>query len=215
MDIIELMEKRHSVRSYMDKKIEDEKRRKIDDFVREINDESGLSIEVLYDEPTCFDSLLSRYGKFKNVKNYIAIVGNKKDSFKGGYFGEKLVLYCQSLGLNTCWVAMTHGKSKATIKEGESLLILIALGYGENEGVYHKSKPLEKLSKKDEENEIFDKGIYAASLAPTAINQQKFIFELKNGKVYAKSLFGFYTKIDLGIVVYHFEKVTGMKVNLI
>lgn len=215
MDILDLMEKRHSVRKYLDKAIEDEKRVKINDFVEGINKESGLSIQVLYDEADCFDSLLSKYGKFSNVKNYIAIVGDKKDSFKAGYFGEKLVLYCQSLGLNTCWVAMTHGKSKAIVKKGQSTLILIALGYGENEGVEHKSKPLEKLSKKDEDSEIFDKGVYAASLAPTAINQQKFLFELKNGEVYAKSLLGFYTKIDLGIAVYHFEKVTGMKVNII
>ena len=57
------------------------------------------------------------YGKFKNVKNYIAIVGSKNDQEKAGYYGEKIVLKCQEFGLNTCWVAMTHGKSKAEIKE--------------------------------------------------------------------------------------------------
>ena len=47
-------------------------------------------------------------------------------------------------------------------------------------------------------------------LAPTAMNQQKFLFELNGDKVSAKvSGFGFYTKIDLGIVKYHFEAATG------
>ena len=40
--------------------------------------------------------------------------------------------------------------------------------------------------------------------APTAMNQQKFYFELKEGKIKAKPGFGFYTKIDLGITKYNF-----------
>lgn len=46
-----------------------------------------------------------------------------------------------------------------------------------------------------------------------ARGQQKFLFELKNGVVTAKSLWGFYSKIDLGIVKYHFEAVTGHEVK--
>lgn len=156
---------------------------------------------------------MAHYGKFKNVKNYIAIVGSKNDQEKAGYYGEKIVLKCQELGLNTCWVAMTHGKSQAKIKRGQKLLIIISLGYGETQGVPHKSKPITELSKVDENTEWFQNGIEAVSLAPTAMNQQKFIFELKNGNVFAKSLGGFYSKIDLGIVKYHFEIATGHEVN--
>lgn len=45
--------------------------------------------------------------------------------------------------------------------------------------------------------------------APTAMNQQKFYFELKEGKIKAKPGFGFYTKIDLGIAKYNFEIGAG------
>ena len=62
-------------------------------------------------------------------------------------------------------------------------------------------------------NEWFEKGMEAVSLAPTAVNQQKFYFELKNGIVTAKNLGGFYSRIDLGIVKYHFEVVTGHEVK--
>ena len=62
---------------------------------------------------------MAHYGKFENVKNYIAIVGNKNNQEKAGYYGEKIVLKCPELGLNTCWVAMTYGKSKAEIKRGQ------------------------------------------------------------------------------------------------
>lgn len=126
---------------------------------------------------------------------------------------EKNVLKCQELGLNTCWVAMTHGKSKAEIRRGQKLLIIISLGYGETQGVPHKSKSIAELGQVDQKTEWFEKGMEAVSLAPTAVNQQKFYFELKNGIVTAKSLGGFYSKIDLGIVKYHFEAVTGHEVK--
>lgn len=126
---------------------------------------------------------------------------------------EKNVLKCQELGLNTCWVAMTHGKSKAEIRRGQKLLIIISLGYGETQGVPHKSKSIAELGQADQKTEWFEKGMEAVSLAPTAVNQQKFYFELKNGILTAKSLGGFYSKIDLGIVKYHFEAVTGHEVK--
>lgn len=213
MDILEVMKKRHSVRQYKNKAMEENKREELDSYIEAVNAESGLSIQVFYDEPKCFDSFMAHYGKFVNVKNYIAIVGNKKQQEKAGYYGEKIVIKCQEMGLNTCWVAMTHGKSQAKIQKGQKLLIIISLGYGDTQGSSHKSKPIDELCRADEETEWFDKGMEAVSLAPTAMNQQKFLFELKNGIVTAKSLGGFYSGIDLGIAKYHFEAATGHEVK--
>lgn len=213
MQMLDLMKERHSVRQYSDKKIEGDVKSKLDKYVASINEESGLSMQIFYNEPNCFNSMLAHYGKFSNVKNYIAIVGKKEEQEKAGYYGEKLVLKCQELGLNTCWVALTHGKVNVQTKPQQKLLILIALGYGTNTGVAHKSKPIKELCKEDAYPEWFMKGMEAVSLAPTAMNQQKFLFEMKNGQVYAKALRGFYSKIDLGIVKYHFEAVTGHKVR--
>ncbi|MFR5708754.1 nitroreductase family protein [Faecalitalea cylindroides] len=213
MQMLDLMKERHSVRQYSDKKIDGDVKTKLDTYVASINEESGLSMQIFYNEPNCFNSMLAHYGKFSNVKNYIAIVGKKEEQEKAGYYGEKLVLKCQELGLNTCWVALTHGKVNVQTKPQQKLLILIALGYGTNTGVAHKSKPIKELCKEDAYPEWFVKGMEAVSLAPTAMNQQKFLFEMKNGQVYAKALRGFYSKIDLGIVKYHFETITGHKVR--
>lgn len=213
MQMLDLMKERHSVRQYSDKKIEGDVKSKLNKYVASINEESGLSMQIFYNEPNCFNSMLAHYGKFSNVKNYIAIVGKKEEQEKAGYYGEKLVLKCQELGLNTCWVALTHGKVNVQTKPQQKLLILIALGYGTNTGVAHKSKPIKELCKEDAYPEWFMKGMEAVSLAPTAMNQQKFLFEMKNCQVYAKALRGFYSKIDLGIVKYHFEAVTGHKVR--
>ena len=211
--MLDLMKERHSVRQYSDKKIDGDVKTKLDTYVASINEESGLSMQIFYNEPNCFNSMLAHYGKFSNVKNYIAIVGKKEEQEKSGYYGEKLVLKCQELGLNTCWVALTHGKVNVQTKPQQKLLILIALGYGTNTGVAHKSKPIKELCKEDAYPEWFMKGMEAVSLAPTAMNQQKFLFEMKNSQVYAKALMGFYSKIDLGIVKYHFETITGHKVR--
>lgn len=213
MQMLDLMKERHSVRQYSDKKIDGDVKTKLDTYVASINEESGLSMQIFYNEPNCFNSMLAHYGKFSNVKNYIAIVGKKEEQEKAGYYGEKLVLKCQELGLNTCWVALTHGKVNVQTKPQQKLLILIALGYGTNTGVAHKSKPIKELCKEDAYPEWFMKGMEAVSLAPTAMNQQKFLFEMKNGQVYAKALRGFYSKIDLGIVKYHFETITGHEVR--
>lgn len=183
---------------------------------KECNREGGLNIQIIFDEPKCFDSLMAHYGKFSGVENYIAIVGKKGDDLeeKAGYYGEKLVLKAQELGLNTCWVAMTHGKSTAEIKKGEKLACIIALGYGAVQGAAHKDKPIGQLCNCGTDMpDWFAKGMEAVMLAPTAMNQQKFYFTLAGEKVSAKAGKGFYTKMDLGIVKCHFEAVTGRKVE--
>ena len=81
------------------------------------------------------------------------------------------------------------------------------------QGVEHKSRPMQELCTCGEPMpEWFRCGMNAAMLAPTAMNQQKFRFELlPDGMVKAACGSGFYTKLDLGIVKYHFEAVTGKK----
>lgn len=216
MEILEVMKSRHSVRQYTDKKIESDKRSILNELAHECNSESGMNIQIMYDEPKCFDSFMAHYGKFSGCKNYIAVVGKKSKDLdeKAGYYGEKLVLKAQELGLNTCWVAMTHGKSAAKIKKGEKLAIIISLGYGENQGVAHKSKPLSDVcSQTDGVPAWFVEGMEAVMLAPTAMNQQKFKFILNGDQVKAIATGGFYSGIDLGIVKYHFEAVSGHKVD--
>ena len=215
MEILEIMQQRLSVRQYTDRAIEPEKRAVLDALTQEINRKAGLSVQIIYDDPKCFDSFMAHYGKFAGVRNYIALVGKKAPGLDEtlGYYGEELVLKAQELGLNTCWVALTHGKSKAAVGRGEKEVCLIALGYGVTQGVEHKSRPMQELCTCGEPMpEWFRCGMNAAMLAPTAMNQQKFRFELlPDGTVKAACGSGFYTKLDLGIVKYHFEAVTGKK----
>ncbi len=213
MDLTEAMRSRHSVRQYEDKAIPQDIRQKLEDEVERLNQESGLHMQLFFDEPECFDSARAHYGKFSGVANYLAIVGKKSSDLdeKAGYWGEQVVLLAQSLGLNSCWVAMTHGKSKALIAKDERQVIIVALGYGKTQGVAHKTKPMRDLcSVAGEMPDWFRRGMEAALLSPTAVNQQKFLIswdgQRLSGKVKGA---GFYTKVDLGIVKRDFELASG------
>ena len=213
-DIMKIIEARHSVRQYTDKIIPEDTRNQLDEYAKELNREGNLNMQIIYDEPECFNSLMAHYGNFENANNYIAVIGKKAADLEErcGYYGEKLVLKAQELGLNTCWVALTHGKSKAVISAGEKEVIIISLGYGKTQGNVRKSKSPADVSNVSENSpEWFTNGVKAALLAPTAINQQKFKFELKgNNIVSAKAGFlGTNLKIDLGIVKCHFELAAG------
>jgi nitroreductase len=217
MDILEEMKSRHAVRSYRDQPIEEEKRTLINGLVSAANSEGHLSIQTFYDEPKAFDTFMAHYGKFTGVKNYIALVGDKSQEEAAGYYGERIVLALQGMGLNSCWVALTYGKGKVLIKKakGQKILCLIAFGYGGTSGFAHHSKSPEEVSQVTGDKPAYwDKGIEAALLAPTASNQQKFLFSYHDGVVHlsVKGV-GFYTGVDLGIVKYHFEAVTGVKVQ--
>lgn len=215
MELLELMKQRHSVRQYKDTAIDVKQQTALNQLIEKINNDTGLHIQIFYDKPQCFNSMMAHYGKFTGVKNYIALVGKKSPKLDEtlGYYGEKIVLKIQELGLNSCWVAMTHGKSKADIGKGEKQICLIAFGYGETQGVPHKNKPLQAVCNHTANMpEWFLNGVEAALLAPTAMNQQKFFFELSSdSKVSAACGKGFYTKLDLGIVKYHFEIGSGRK----
>lgn len=215
MEIMEAMKQRHSVRQYTDQRIEKEAAEKLQREIDACNKESGLHIQLVTDEPKAFDGFMAHYGKFSGVKNYIALIGKKGPKLEEtcGYYGERLVLLAQRLGMNSCWAAMTYSKIKGAyeVKAGEKLCCVISIGYGVNQGVSHKVKKVEELCQVNGQMpQWFRAGVEAAQLAPTAMNQQKFYFVLEEDQVAAKTKAGFYTKVDLGIAKYHFEIGAGV-----
>lgn len=214
MTPLEAIKSRHSVRQYKDQPIEQELRALLAEEIDKINAESGLNIQLVTDEPKAFDSFIAHYGNFTGVSNYFAIAYKKGEDAqeKIGYYGERLVLFAQMLGLHTCWVALTYKRVPNVIKiaKDEKLSLVISVGHGRNRGVAHKSKPISTLAPDyDSAPEWFKNGVEAALLAPTATNQQKFTLALEGDKVKAKAGLGFYSKMDLGIVKYHFEIGSG------
>lgn len=214
MDIYEAIENRHSVRSYLGQRIEEEVKEKLNAEIDACNAESGLNIQLVTDEPDAFGGYLAHYGSFRGVRNYIALVGKKSPDLNEelGWYGERLTLLATMLGLDSCWVAVTYskGEAKCEIKPGEALCCVIAIGNGKNHGVPHKSRPMSSLcSVSGEMPDWFRRGMNAVMLAPTAKNQQRFMFTLSGNTVTAEAKTGIFSKMDLGIVKYHFEIGAG------
>ena len=221
MTLQEAIEARHSVRAYREQPLAEDVVRVLEEQIAVLNRESKLHIQLIRNEPKAFRGTLAKYGRFRGVTNYIVMAGKKSDDLdeRVGYYGEHLVLLAQTLGLNTCWVGLSYSKVPGTyvLDDGEKIACYIAVGYGETQGVGHKVKTVEEVSNaSDSTPSWFRRGVEAALLAPTAVNQQKFSFEyagMEAGchKVLATRGFSMigYTQMDLGIAKCHFEVGAG------
>ena len=221
MTLQEAIEARHSVRAYKNEPLAEDLAKRLEEEIAEVNHKGNLHIQLIRNEPKAFQGTMAKYGKFRNANNYLVMAGKRAEDLdeRVGYYGEHLVLLAQTLGLNTCWVGLSYSKVPGTyvLGEDEKIACYIAIGYGETQGVGHKIKTVEQVSNAtDITPSWFRKGVEAALLAPTAVNQQKFSFKylgMKDGhhQVCAKKGFSMigYTQMDLGIVKYHFEIGAG------
>ena len=223
MTLQEAIVARHSVRHYTEQPIEAEKIQQLQTLIDECNREGGLHIQLVTEEPNAFAGGMAKYGKFRGVRNYIAMVCKKGDDVNLGYYGEKVVLLAQCLGLNTCWVGMSFSKQpdEYEVLPDEKLVCVVSLGYGENQGRQHPQRKTiadvtedkRTTGKGSPRPDWFTRGMESALLAPTAINQQKFMFVLHDdNKVEARTRFTLingYAPIDLGIAKCHFEIGAG------
>ena len=215
MTLQEAIVARHSVRQYREKAIDAAIVERLNEEIALCNREGGLHIQLVTDEPQAFVGGMVKYGRFVGVRNYLAMIGPKKADEAIGYYGERLVLLAQTLGLNSCWVGMSVGRQpdRYRIGTGEKLHCVVALGYGVTQGVQHPMRPVENYVKVNGTMpEWFRRGMDAAMLAPTAVHQQKFEFELEDDHtVLAHARFSMvgWAKLDLGIVKYNFEVAAG------
>lgn len=214
-EVLQLMQARHSVRAFTDKPIEGDVFEALRAEILKINTISGLNFQLVADEPGAFTGFKAGYGRFINVRNYVGLVGLIGPTLDEGvgFWGERLVMKAQALGLNTCWTAMSFSRLRAKIVEpfGEKLVCMLAIGYGDTQGEPHTSRPIEALCTMPEDAPLwFLNGMKGAMLAPTAMNQQHFHVSLDaDGLVNIVSTGGFYAEVDLGIVKYAFETAAG------
>lgn len=127
-----------------------------------------------------------------------------------GYWGQKIVLAAQDMGLNTCWCALcSRKKSRAVVTPGKKVRLVIAVGHGKTQGFSRKTKSIGALSSVEcaKAPAWFAAAMEAAQLAPTAMNNQNFkITLLSDGKtVRIEAPQSGLNVIDEGIVRRNFE----------
>ena len=212
MTIEELIKNRHSVRKYKKLPLVEGHVNKIKEMLNEIN-KNDLSFELVTNE-NIFKNLILGYGFIKDCNNYI-ILGGKDDNCleeKVGYYGEKLALELLDLGINTCFVGGTYKKKKVKneLKEGYRNVLVLAIGYGVNDGKLAKTKTFDEISISKDVPDWYKKGIEMVLFAPSAVNQKKWTFEYvsPNG-VKIQSVGKLFPNVDLGIAKYHFEVGAG------
>ena len=160
-------------------------------------------------------SSLARLMSNNSVQNYIILAGKDNSDLdkKIGYCGADLILYAQSLGLNTWWCGgMFNGKNALKHLDNKAVRVngVIAIGYGKTQGVPHKSKTADQVSHfKGDAPGWFKSGIKALLLAPSALNRQPYIVNGEGNKVSLKVKSGTFSQVDLGIGKYFFELGAG------
>ena len=226
MNYLEAIDIRSSRRSYTEQEITKETADQLRKLMEDINQESELHFQLYLSSEGGVTGLKMSYGMFKNVHNYIALVGKEADpdlKEKIGYYGERLVLHATTLELGTCWVGGTYDRKtcNCSVNEDETLLGIITIGYAQEKRtlveamirsiVHRKTKSIEEMlnATGPVPDWVYD-GMRAVQKAPSAVNGQPVHFEYQNDTVsaYVKEKLG-YESMDMGIAKYHFELGSG------
>lgn len=215
MITVETIRERHSVREYDGKPPSRAEFDALGAVVRECTRESGLDIQLVGDNPEVFN-VIARFGLIRGCRTHVAFVvddakaGDVGEDEAIGYWGQKIVLAAQDMGLNTCWCALcSRKKSRAVVAPGKKIRLIIAVGHGKTQGFTRKTKSVEALSSVEcaKAPAWFAAAMEAAQLAPTAMNNQNFkIMLLSDGKtVRIDAPKSGLNVIDEGIVRCNFE----------
>lgn len=207
MTIKEAMKQRHMVRKYTDKIIPEELVIKLNERIEENNKKFGLSIKLMINNDKAVNSIIKLL-LAKGVKNYIILSGNDSENLaeKLGYSSADIMLYAQTLGLNTWYVGGTFNRGVSKYVPGKKVIGIVAIGYGVNNGVAHKSKTIEEVSSYEGNMpEWFKNGMEASLLAPTALNKQDYKIIGIGNTVKIQIDNGIFTGANKGLIKYHFE----------
>ena len=183
--------KRKSVRTYIEKPLNETDRVKIEAFIDFLAKEPHpFSAKVrirLFDVDKDISSKdLGTYGVIKGARSYLGVAVNEvPDAMEAvGYVFEKLVLYAASIGLGTCWLGGTFNRSEFAkameLKDNEFFPIASPIGYpAKNNHTVDKimRKAIKADSRKDFESLFFD-GSFNNHLTEKAAGEYAYPLEI-------------------------------------
>lgn len=232
---LELLQQRHSVRSYTDQPLSETAIKALRAVISEVNSYlPATRFQLITNDDTPFRGKMGAYGVFKGVKNYIAAVidtGVEGHDQIAGYAGQKVVMKATEIGLGTCFIGGTFaaGNLPVQMRAGETIRFIIAVGHAAE-----KKRALEKVlvsmvhRKKMSANQFFDsersavtldeaRRIYpniddalaAIACAPSAVNARPARIWLdKDNQIWSGTVkSGGFTQVDLGIAQFNFEQI--------
>ena len=209
-----------------------EARKRLHDVCSGFRPYSGVRVEFIGEPPDdIFANALGFYGNIKGAPAFLAFIGDTSDpnvQEKMGYTGEAAILEATSLGLGTCWVALTYNakavKSMIKLEKTEKLLCVSPVGYTAEKwsfeekvfsgfGSNHNRKPLQSMAGGLPGSQWPDwarAAVEAARLAPSAVNRQPWGFRVEERSVTVEvksrgPKFNIAMRLDCGIAMLHIE----------
>jgi nitroreductase len=135
LPIEELIEKRKSVRTFMEKPLSEEDRKELQSYMETLENPFGVDVKFSFLETGEKKKSLGTYGVIKGAVDYIgAAVKEEPFAMEAlGYEMEKLILYAASKGIGTCWLGGTFKredfKKAMDIEEGTLFPAITPVGY--------------------------------------------------------------------------------------
>lgn len=234
--VLELLRRRHSVRSYSVDAIDDAVRNRLRSEITYINThESGLSFQLCFDDAAPFQGWSRSYGIFRNVRNYMVAVIDPTfpdAEERAGYFAQQFVIETVRAGLGTCFVGGTYSGShiRARVEVYEKVPFVVAFGRSDHSAtsllarISSRLAHLKTMTPRDffagddvEYHEVLDRfpwlhtALQAVACAPSAMNRRP--VRLKMREVGGRSRIVAFTDdsgkyaVDLGIAKYNVAAV--------
>jgi nitroreductase len=137
MNIIETIQKRHSVRTYIGKALSKEHTAQIKDYISQLQAPFGVKarVELINVNSNGKPMKLGTYGFIKGAYDYIVLIYEEAPFAEtaAAYMFEQVILFCTDLGLGTCWLGGAFSrndfKKQLQLKANETLRIVSPVGY--------------------------------------------------------------------------------------
>lgn len=111
MTLEEAMRTRHTVRRYTEEKIPQDLLARLDERMRGCNERRGLAMSLVTENTEAFGPALKLF-LAKGVRNYLILADPDRPGLDEavGYCGADMMLFAQTLGLNSWWVGGTYSR---------------------------------------------------------------------------------------------------------
>ena len=225
LNMTQAIDRRISCRAFERRALEPQTQRLLLRYVQEQNAVSGMHIQFLSAPDEKSTVKLARTMFTSSPLQTLVLPGRQtpEQEEQAGYYGQRIVLHAQRLGLATCWVAGTydHHSVHAQLEEGEQVLSVIPVGYAMEKMPLKQQMIRVGLRRGDRSEDAFVDSevlysqlpewfrfcVQAVRKGPSAVNGQPINLSWRNGEICAciwKSNHKM-EYLDLGIAKAQFE----------